>query len=102
MMAENLDKLLEHKARLLQDKAKLENDPPYMEMQVRFYFKTNTLTQHSSFNFASVVQVKDLTDLSVQLSNHIVICCLIHIRLYLQTSHRGGTIQYTYSSIVYS
>ncbi|XP_032078532.1 centrosome and spindle pole-associated protein 1 [Thamnophis elegans] len=34
MMAENLDKFLEdHKARLLQDKAKLENDPPYMEMQ---------------------------------------------------------------------
>lgn len=42
MMAENLDKFLEdHKARLLQDKAKLENDPPYMEMQVRFYCKTN-------------------------------------------------------------
>ncbi|XP_025023324.1 centrosome and spindle pole-associated protein 1 [Python bivittatus] len=34
MMAENLEKFLEdHKARLLQDKAKLENDPPYMEMQ---------------------------------------------------------------------
>ncbi|XP_026547659.1 centrosome and spindle pole-associated protein 1 [Notechis scutatus] len=34
MMSENLDKFLEdHKARLLQDKAKLENDPPYMEMQ---------------------------------------------------------------------
>ncbi|XP_063155432.1 centrosome and spindle pole-associated protein 1 isoform X2 [Candoia aspera] len=34
MMAENLDKFIEdHKARLLQDKAKLENDPPYMEMQ---------------------------------------------------------------------
>uniref|UniRef100_A0A8C7DYF6 Uncharacterized protein n=1 Tax=Naja naja TaxID=35670 RepID=A0A8C7DYF6_NAJNA len=33
-MSENLDKFLEdHKARLLQDKAKLENDPPYMEMQ---------------------------------------------------------------------
>ncbi|XP_070603979.1 centrosome and spindle pole-associated protein 1 isoform X2 [Erythrolamprus reginae] len=34
MMAENLDKFIEdHKTRLLQDKAKLESDPPYMEMQ---------------------------------------------------------------------
>ncbi|XP_062986879.1 centrosome and spindle pole-associated protein 1 isoform X2 [Elgaria multicarinata webbii] len=34
MMAENLDQFLEdQKAKLAQDKAKLENDPPYMEMQ---------------------------------------------------------------------
>lgn len=35
MMPEDLDQFLEEqKAKLAQDKAKLDNDPPYMEMQV--------------------------------------------------------------------
>lgn len=36
MMADDLEKFIEEqKAKLAQDKNELENDPPYMEMQVR-------------------------------------------------------------------
>lgn len=36
MMAEDLEKFIEdQKAKLAQDKAELENDPPYMEIRVR-------------------------------------------------------------------
>lgn len=35
-MADDLEKFIEdQKAKLAQDKAELENDPPYMEMRVR-------------------------------------------------------------------
>uniref|UniRef100_A0A803YDK2 Uncharacterized protein n=1 Tax=Meleagris gallopavo TaxID=9103 RepID=A0A803YDK2_MELGA len=35
-MAEDLEKFIEdQKAKLAQDKAELENDPPYMEIRVR-------------------------------------------------------------------
>lgn len=36
IMADDLDKFIEdQKAKLAQDKAELENDPPYMEIKVR-------------------------------------------------------------------
>lgn len=36
MMVDDLEKFIEdQKAKLAQDKAELENDPPYMEMRVR-------------------------------------------------------------------
>lgn len=41
-MADNLDKFIEErKAKLAQEKAELESDPPYMEMKVKFivFFK---------------------------------------------------------------
>lgn len=37
-MADDLDKFIEdQKAKLAQDKAELENDPPYMEIKVRVF-----------------------------------------------------------------
>ncbi|KAJ7406035.1 Centrosome and spindle pole-associated protein 1 [Pitangus sulphuratus] len=45
MMADDLDKSIEeHKAKFAQDKAELENDPPYMEMRI---FKNLYATRHT-------------------------------------------------------
>lgn len=38
-MADDIDQFIDdQKAKLAQDKAKLENDPPYMEIRVRFLY----------------------------------------------------------------
>lgn len=41
-MADNLDKFIEErKAKLAQDKAELESDPPYMEVKVKLIIFSN-------------------------------------------------------------
>jgi len=52
MMAEDLEKFIEdQKAKLAQDKAELENDPPYMEIRVR------VLNSFSEFKHVSGVSL---------------------------------------------
>lgn len=94
MMADDLEKFIEdQKAKLAQDKAELENDPPYMEMRVRVlksFLNLNTsvakvLTEACFYcALKTVFVVKEyIKDLSIQ--SNFQLECFISLCGFLKT-----------------